>query len=119
MGLSAGLGIETARVSGNGSIQKRRDFRKAVSATGYIADSDPRTANENRLVNQMIFSSTHTREMPWIVHPPTNRRGGDFAARPSYSFVTKNWRMNTSTGIRRLFSAEEELLAPVVLVEPI
>ena len=35
-----------------------------------------RTVGEDQLVDEMIFSFTHTREMPWILPgvPPTNRR---------------------------------------------
>ncbi len=35
-----------------------------------------RTIGENQLVDEMIFSFTHTQEMPWILPgiPPTNRR---------------------------------------------
>jgi carboxymethylenebutenolidase len=34
-----------------------------------------RTVGENQLVDEMIFSFTHTREMPWMLPgvPPTNR----------------------------------------------
>src|SRR5215469_14257163 len=35
-----------------------------------------RTVGENQLVDEMIFSFTHTQEMPWMLPgvPPTNRR---------------------------------------------
>jgi len=35
-----------------------------------------RTIGENQLVDEMIFSFTHTQEMPWMLPgiPPTNRR---------------------------------------------
>jgi len=35
-----------------------------------------RTVGENQLVDEMIFSFTHTREMPWMLPgiPPTHRR---------------------------------------------
>ena len=35
-----------------------------------------RTIGQNQLVDEMIFSFTHTQEMPWILPgvPPTNRR---------------------------------------------
>jgi carboxymethylenebutenolidase len=35
-----------------------------------------RTVGEDQLVDEMIFSFTHTREMPWMLPgiPPTNRR---------------------------------------------
>src|SRR3974377_540153 len=37
-----------------------------------------RTVGENQLVDEMIFSFTHTQEMPWMLPgvPPTNRRAG-------------------------------------------
>jgi carboxymethylenebutenolidase len=35
-----------------------------------------RTVGENQIVDEMIFSFTHTKEMPWMLPgvPPTNRR---------------------------------------------
>jgi carboxymethylenebutenolidase len=35
-----------------------------------------RTVGQNQLVDEMVFSFTHTREMPWMLPgvPPTNRR---------------------------------------------
>jgi carboxymethylenebutenolidase len=35
-----------------------------------------RTVGENQLVDEMIFSFTHTQEVPWMLPgvPPTNRR---------------------------------------------
>jgi carboxymethylenebutenolidase len=35
-----------------------------------------RTVGENQLVDEMIFSFTHTQEMPWMLPgiPPTNRK---------------------------------------------
>jgi carboxymethylenebutenolidase len=62
-------------------------FGKAALRTFYSRDFIPamppdttlkpisRTIGENQLVDEMIFSFTHTREMPWMLPgiPPTNR----------------------------------------------
>ena len=60
-----------------------------------------RTAGEDQLVDEMIFSFTHTREMPWMLPgvPLTNRHVEvPFVAMSDSGRA--NWRMNTSTGIR-------------------
>ena len=52
-----------------------RDFIPAMPPDTTLTPIS-RTVGENQLVDEMIFSFTHTREMPWILPgiPPTNRR---------------------------------------------
>ena len=60
-----------------------KDELRAFYSTDYIPKMPPdtalvpvsRTVGENQLVDEMIFSFTHTEEMPWMLPgvPPTNR----------------------------------------------
>jgi len=52
-----------------------RDFIPAMPPDTTLTPIS-RTVGENQLVDEMIFSFTHTREMPWMLPgiPPTNRR---------------------------------------------
>ncbi|HEY6292443.1 MAG TPA: ester cyclase [Terriglobia bacterium] len=57
---------------------------RAFYSTHFIPNMPPdttltpvsRTVSENQLVDEMIFSFTHTQEMPWMLPgvPPTHRR---------------------------------------------
>jgi len=57
-----------------------RDFYSRHFIPSMPADTSltpiSRTVGENQLVDEMIFSFTHTREMPWMLPgiPPTGRR---------------------------------------------
>jgi carboxymethylenebutenolidase len=52
-----------------------RDFIPSMPADTTLTPIS-RTVDENQLVDEMIFSFTHTQEMPWMLPgvPPTNRR---------------------------------------------
>jgi carboxymethylenebutenolidase len=60
-----------------------KDELRAFYSTDFIPKMPPdtalipvsRTVGENQLVDEMIFSFTHTEEMPWMLPgvPPTNR----------------------------------------------
>jgi carboxymethylenebutenolidase len=52
-----------------------RDFIPSMPPDTSMAPIS-RTVGENQLVDEMIFSFTHTQEMPWMLPgiPPTNRR---------------------------------------------
>jgi len=52
-----------------------RDFIPAMPPDTALTPVS-RTIGENQLVDEMIFSFTHTREVPWMLPgvPPTNRR---------------------------------------------
>ena len=52
-----------------------RDFIPAMPPDTTLTPVS-RTIGENQLVDEMIFSFTHTREVPWMLPgvPPTNRR---------------------------------------------
>ena len=52
-----------------------RDFIPAMPPDTTLTPIS-RTVGENQLVDEMIFSFTHTQEMPWMLPgiPPTNRR---------------------------------------------
>src|ERR1700736_3145833 len=60
-----------------------------------------RTVGDEQLVDEMIFSFTHTLEMPWMLPgiPPTNRHV-EVALVAIVRFRDGKLRMNTSTGIR-------------------
>ena len=61
-----------------------------------------RTVGTNSLVDEMLFSFTHTSEIDWMLPgiAPTGRNGR-FPWWRSCSSVVTNWYTNTSTGIRR------------------
>ena len=61
-----------------------KDALRLFYSTDFIPAMPPdtalipvsRTVGENQLVDEMVFSFTHTREMPWMLPgvPPTNRK---------------------------------------------
>jgi hypothetical protein len=77
-----------------------RDFIPSIPPDTTLTPIS-RTVGENQLVDEMIFSFTHTQEMPWMLPgiPPTHR-GLKSHWLPSWASATANWRTNTSTGTR-------------------
>ena len=60
-----------------------------------------RTVGTDQLVDEMIFSFTHTMEMPWMlpgIPPPTNAL--KYRWWPSSISAMASWPMSTSTGTR-------------------